>query len=162
MRKVFNTLDKVEELILILLMTIMTVSIVIQVFSRTILSISLSWTEEISRFILVWVTYVGASLGVKRGAHIGVEAFSMLLPKKVRQFVEYIVLVLCIIFTFVVFKESLVILQTQMFTGQKSAAIELPMWIPYLGVTVGTFLMTLRFIEQFYYQIRDNKLGGKI
>ncbi len=160
MKRIFNLFDKAEESILIVLVAIMTISIVIQVFCRTLFSVSLSWTEEISRFILVWVTYVGASLGVKRGAHIGVEAFTMILPKKVKQIVQYITLAFCIIFTTVVFKESLTILSTQFSTGQKSAAVQLPMWIPYLGVTTGTFLMTMRFVEQCYIQFKNNKEGG--
>lgn len=160
MKRIFNLFDKAEESILIVLVAIMTISIVTQVFCRTLFSVSLSWTEEISRYILVWVTYVGASLGIKRGAHIGVEAFTMMLPKKAKMIVQYITLAICIFFTAVVFKESLTILSTQLSTGQKSAAVQLPMWIPYLGVTAGTFLMTIRFVEQFYIQFKGNKEGG--
>lgn len=160
MKKILKYLDKTEEALLTVLMIIMTVSIVIQVFSRTVFSNSLAWTEEISRLILVWVTFVGASLGIKRGAHIGVEAFTMILPKKINQIMKYIMLVLCAMFTIIIFKESLTVLQKQISTGQVSAAVQIPMWIPYLGVTVGTFLMTFRFIETFIGMVKKNKAGG--
>ena len=161
MKKALSYLDKAEEVILTLLMLVMTIAIVIQVVSRTVFSNSLSWTEEIARFILVWVTFVGASLGIKRGAHIGVEAFTMILPKGIGKFVQHITFLICALFTSIVFKESIVILQKQISTGQVSAAIQLPMWIPYLGVTVGTFLMTFRFIESFFNFFKEVETGGE-
>lgn len=161
MKKIFKVLDKTEEVILSILMLIMTIAIVTQVFSRTVFNNSLSWTEEISRFILVWITFIGASLGIKRGAHIGVEAFTRMLPKKAKEIVQYLVLIICMFFTFVVFKDSISILQKQISMGQVSSAVQIPMWIPYLGVTVGTFLMTVRFIESFYILLKSKKMGGE-
>ncbi|MEW8973559.1 MAG: TRAP transporter small permease [Tissierellaceae bacterium] len=161
MNRIFKGLDRLEEAILSILMLIMTIAIVTQVFSRTIFNNSLAWTEEVARFILVWITFIGASLGVKKGAHIGVEAFTMLLPKKVSELIKYLVLIICMFFTFTVFKDSISILQKQISTGQVSSAVQIPMWIPYLGVTVGTFLMTLRFIEAFCELLKNRKIGGK-
>ena len=155
-----NVLDKLEEIILIILMVAMTISVVIQVFSRTVLNVSPSWTEEVARYMLVWITFVGASLGAKRGAHMGVEAFTMILPKKVQKVVAAITWLLCAAFTAITCVYSISILQLQMATGQVSAAIQLPMWIPYAGVTVGMFLMTIRFLESFVNTVRIAEVGG--
>jgi TRAP-type C4-dicarboxylate transport system permease small subunit len=65
-------------------------------------------------------------------------------------------------FTGIVFFESTKILLTQLETKQVSAAVQVPMWLPYLGVTFGTFLMTIRFIEKLVQTIRGHKHGGEI
>lgn len=160
MKKSINILDKLEEIILVILMVAMTISVVIQVFSRTVLNVSPSWTEEVARYMLVWITFVGASLGAKRGAHMGVEAFTMILPKKVQKAVAAITWLICAAFTAITCVNSISILQLQMATGQVSAAIQLPMWIPYAGVTVGMFLMTIRFIQSFVNTVRVAEVGG--
>ncbi|MDR7869693.1 MAG: TRAP transporter small permease [Tissierellaceae bacterium] len=161
MKKGMKVLDKFEEIVLILLMVAMTISVVTQVFSRTVLNVSPSWTEEVARYMLVWITFIGASLGVKRGAHMGVEAFTMILPKKVQKIVQAVTLLICAGFTAVTCVNSISILQLQMATGQVSAAIQLPMWIPYSGVTIGMLLMTIRFLETFVNTVKNpEEVGG--
>ena len=162
MKKIIGIIDKTEEFILIILMFMMTIAIVTQVFSRTVLLHSLAWTEEVGRFLLVWITYVGASLGVKRGAHIGVEAVQMFLPYNIRKVVIYMVFIISATFTGIVFFESTKILLNQLESKQVSAGVQIPMWLPYLGVTFGTFLMTFRFIEKLVESIKGHKLGGEI
>jgi len=49
---------------------------VLQNISRFVLRDSLSWSEELARYLMVWATFIGASIGVKRGSHVGVEALA--------------------------------------------------------------------------------------
>nr|WP_072514111.1 TRAP transporter small permease [Ndongobacter massiliensis] len=149
MKKAFRWLDKLEEGILILMMAIMTIAIVTQVVSRVVFHNSLAWTEEIARYILVWVTFVGASLGVRKGAHIGVEAFTGKLPARTQKTVQRVMYLICTFFCLVTSLSSIRILLLQAKTGQVSAAVQIPMWLPYLGVTVGVFMMAVRFLEAF-------------
>lgn len=154
MNKVSQMLDNIEKYLLFVLLAAMTIIVGMQVIARFILHDSLSWSEEIARYLLVWTTFIGASLGVKQGAHIGVEAFTLLLPKKARKVVNYIAVVLCVIFCVAVLIESSTILQKQIATNQISPAVQMPMWIPYLALPVGTVLMTFRFIQSV---ISNNK-----
>ena len=48
---------------------------------RYLTVMSLPWAEEVARYSMVWIAYVGASLGIKRNSHLGVEAVLLLLPK---------------------------------------------------------------------------------
>lgn len=143
-KKVFNN---IEEFFVIILLFIMTVVVFWQVVCRFVLKASLPWSEELSRYILVWVTFLGASIGVKRGAHIGVEAFLLLLPKKVRGYMNYVIAAICVVFCLIVFKESLGIIEKQFVNSQVSPAMQIPMWWAYLAVPVGMILMSIRFIQ---------------
>ncbi|TVM19253.1 TRAP transporter small permease [Oceanidesulfovibrio indonesiensis] len=57
----------------------------LQVFFRYALNDSLFWSEELGRLILVWLTFLGASVAYKRGAHIGVDALVNALPSAGRR-----------------------------------------------------------------------------
>ncbi|WP_213974247.1 TRAP transporter small permease [Tepidanaerobacter acetatoxydans] len=147
MEKVKKIFNNIEEFFVVILLLIMTVVVFWQVVCRFVLKASLPWSEELSRYILVWVTFLGASIGVKRGAHIGVEAFLMLLPKQARKFVNYLISAVCVIFCFIVFKESLSIIKMQIANAQVSPAMQIPMWWAYLAIPVGMVLMSIRFIQ---------------
>ena len=54
---------------------LMTLIVVLQVFFRYVLNHSLFWSEELARYLLIWLTFTGASVGYYRGAHPGVDFF---------------------------------------------------------------------------------------
>ena len=66
-------------------LAVMSVVIFWQVVCRYVLKSSLPWSEELSRYLLVWTSFIGGAYGVRLGAHIGVEAFTLLLPKKAQE-----------------------------------------------------------------------------
>lgn len=143
-KRIFNN---IEEYIVIVLLAIMTVVVFWQVVCRFVLKASLPWSEELSRYILVWTTFLGASIGVKRGAHIGVEAFVMILPKNMKVIVKYLGIILSIIFCIVVLNGSLGIIEKQIANHQVSPAMQIPMWYSYAALPVGSLLMAIRFIQ---------------
>ena len=55
------------------------------VFTRYVLNFVPSWSEEIPRYLLVWITYLGAALAVKFKEHISLDVFFKLMPLRVRQ-----------------------------------------------------------------------------
>ncbi|MEA4893044.1 MAG: TRAP transporter small permease [Peptococcaceae bacterium] len=153
MKKFFRFLDKFEEYSLAILMGIMAVVVFLQVIFRVIGG-SLTWSEETSRYLTVWITFIGASLGVRRGAHIGVEAFTMLIPAKPRKVVIMLGQLLCIFFCGVVCFYSIGIIQNQILYGQISPAMRIPMWWPYAAIPVGSALMIIRYLESIGHTIR--------
>ncbi|TDT61907.1 TRAP transporter small permease [Fonticella tunisiensis] len=157
MRRILRSLNNIEEYLIIGLLSVMTVVVVVQVICRFIFKFSLTWSEELARYILVWTTFIGASMGIKRGAHIGIEAFTLLLPEKFRKYVAAFGYILCAIFTIIVFKESSRIIHKQILNHQISPAMGMPMWLAYLALPVGTFLMTLRFGQALFELFKPDK-----
>ena len=147
MNTVKKFLNNFEEFIVVPLVAVMTAVIILQVFFRYVLKGSLPWSEELARYLMIWVTFVGASIGVKRGAHIGVEVLVMALPKNVQTIVKYVGGIITIIFCIVVFGASLGILHRQIVGNQISPAMRIPMWWAYGAIPAGTLLMTIRFIQ---------------
>ena len=147
MKKVLKHLDRIEEYAVTLFLSLMTIIVFAQVVCRFVLKSSLPWSEELARYLLVWTTFIGASMGVKMGAHIGVEAFVLMLPQRFRKIVSIITYVLCGFFTAVVCVFSIQIIMTQMSTGQVSPAMKVPMWVVYSAIPIGTALMTFRYLQ---------------
>ena len=147
MNTVKKFLNNIEEFIVVPLVGVMVAVIILQVFFRYVLKQSLSWSEELARYLMVWVTFVGASIGVKRGAHVGVEALVLALPKKAQAVVKYLGIIISIVFCIVVLRASLGIVHRQIVSHQVSPAMRIPMWWAYAAIPLGTFLMAARFIQ---------------
>ena len=71
---------QLNQWLVILLMAAMTVLVFANVVSRYLLNYSLIWVEELTRYMMVWVGFVGSGLVLRYGAHIAVDVFQDLLP----------------------------------------------------------------------------------
>lgn len=158
MKKVTHFLNNFEEYTCAVLLGIMAVVVFIQVIFRFVVKASLPWSEETSRYLLVWITFLGAAAGVKTGAHVGVEAVTLMLPAKIRKIVNLLGIAICIFFCVSVCIFSFGIISTQMQMTQVSPAMQIPMWIPYAAIPVGMVLMTIRYI-QVALKIMKNQVG---
>ena len=72
--------------------------IALQVFFRYGLNDSLFWSEELGRILLVWLTFIGASVAYRRGAHIGVDAITSRLPGRAQRVAVLAGHVVCLCF----------------------------------------------------------------
>lgn len=112
----------------------------LQFFTRYVLNDSLGWTEEIARFLLIAVTFIGSIMAVRKGSHIAVEILYRWLPRPLRRILQTIVDV-----TAVVFYAALTWFTYQLSgrTAQKMVSIDVPKAWVYYGVTVCFALMTI-------------------
>jgi TRAP-type C4-dicarboxylate transport system permease small subunit len=78
--RLLGALDWIMSKVVIASMAIMVVVVIVQVFLRYVLNISLDWAEEISRLFFVWSVFFAIPLGIKRGAHVGVALITERLP----------------------------------------------------------------------------------
>ncbi|PSL46990.1 TRAP-type C4-dicarboxylate transport system permease small subunit [Salsuginibacillus halophilus] len=146
---IYKLLDRrLEEIILVITMVVMVVLIFYQVLSRYVLSNSLSWTEEMARYVHVWQVWIGASFAVRMDKHIKVEMVKDLLPPMYRRIVELIALLLWFFLAVVLAYIGTVVVLDMIGSGQTSPAMRIPMWIGYAAVPVGGILMSLRLVQQ--------------
>ncbi|EHL66887.1 TRAP transporter small permease, partial [Cloacibacillus evryensis] len=93
--------DNFEEYFCVWTMAIMTILVFIQVVMRYVFSNSLSWSEELARFIFLWLSWIGASYAVKERSHFRVEMFANMIKGSCRRFFEYFVLIVWFVFSFI-------------------------------------------------------------
>ena len=145
LRKLLGCVNTVTEYIVSALLVLMVVVVFLQVIFRFVLHASLPWSEELSRYILVWLSFLGAAIGVRRGAHIGVEVVVSLFPKTLNVAAKVFVHTVSMVFF------SLLILYGWRILGvvgrQLSPAMEWSMAIPYSAICVGGVLMLAYALE---------------
>lgn len=99
--KIFN---KLEELIGGTLFIILFGIMLLQIFSRQVLDSPLIWSEELSRFIFIYVGILGISIGIKNHQHIFIDFIYSKFPEKTQRrvstFIELVVLacILCFLY----------------------------------------------------------------
>ncbi len=80
--KLSNAVNWIAEKICTIFIGVVVVITLLAVFYRYVLNVGLSWPEELSRSMNIWISFLGASIGFKYHDHVGVEFFTNLLPRK--------------------------------------------------------------------------------
>lgn len=159
-RKILKFLDDhLEEIILTLLLGTMSVVIGIQVFMRYVMQASLSWSEEMARYLFIWLAYIGISYGVKRNKHIKVEAFHLLLPKPARKYATLLSDIIFLIFSIIIIFKGFEMSSRILKLGQFSPALGIPMGFIYLAAPIGFFLTAVRITQKIVYDVSNMKKG---
>ena len=128
----------------------MTILIFIQVVMRYVFSNSLSWSEEMVRYLFLWCSWIGASYAVKERSHFRVEMFANLIKGRGRKYYELMVLIIWFIFSVLMTWYGTQLLLFIHETGQISSGMEIPMTLPYASVPAGCGLMSLRLLIEMY------------
>ena len=134
--------DRVLSWTLVVLMSVLVIDVLWQVFSRYVLGDPSSVTEELARFLLIWVGLLGAAYAAGQRMHLAVDILPNKLdpPKKAR--LDILLLVGIIIFTLavMVFGGSRLV-QITLFLGQTAAALQMPLGYIYIALPVSGLLI---------------------
>ncbi len=129
-----------EDGLVLVIFWVLAAVVFLQFFSRYVLNDSIGWTEEIARYLLIGVTFVGAGLAVRKNSHIAVEFFYRYLPgvwgRAFSTFVDLLRVVFFAACTWITAKLALR-------TNQKMASIELGKDVVYWVVFAAFVAMTL-------------------
>ncbi|MBA7498432.1 hypothetical protein ES704_01169 [subsurface metagenome] len=96
------------NIITILAFIVMVIVVLLQVIFRYVMRISVPWTEEFARYLLILITFVGGALAVRDKQHIAVTAIIDKLPKKIRYYLNKCFNISIILFLVAVFKGSII------------------------------------------------------
>ena len=152
-------LDHLEEWIIATLMGAATVVIFVAVVHRylsglpipglqdALIQINTSWAQELCIYMFVWMAKFGAAYGVRTGIHVGVDVLINQLDDKWRKKFIVFGLLAGATFTGIIGTLGANFVLHMAGTDQTSADLELPMWIVYLAVPLGSYLMCFRFLQ---------------
>lgn len=109
--------------------------------------INLTWAQELCIYLFVWMAKFGAAYGARTGIHVGVDVAVKSLAPASRNRVILFALFAGALFTFIVGSLGLRFVLHIAQTDQVSADLEVPMWLVYLAVPLGSYLMCFRFLQ---------------
>lgn len=150
-------LDNFEEWVSILLFAGMVFLIFIQVVSRYVFNSSFSWTEELARYMFVFLVYISASLAVKRVRHLRTEFLVQLLPDKIKKWVEIAANIIWLAFVIILIGIIYSMGMQILISGQKSPALDIPIGGLYLLILLSLVLLAVRVLQQIIKQFKQRK-----
>ncbi|MPM53980.1 hypothetical protein SDC9_100752 [bioreactor metagenome] len=151
--------DHFEEYILIGSFLIIIPLVFLQVVMRYVFQNSLTWSEELARYIFLWQIWLGASYATKKARHIRIEIIKEKLSQNGRAVLEIIVLLAWMFFALFLTVKGFELSKGIFETQQLSPAMLMPMGYAYLSVPVGSLLMVIRLVEKFWEIITGMKRG---
>jgi TRAP-type C4-dicarboxylate transport system permease small subunit len=116
-------------------------------------AIHLSWANELSTYMFVWMAKFGAALGVRTGIHVGVDVFVKRLSPAARKPVIVFALLCGALFTGVIGTLGAVYVY-ELDPDQTSPELEWPSWMIYLCIPLGSYLMCFRFLQVMWRYLR--------
>ena len=96
LKKISNGLDTVCGALIVLLLAALVIVVTLQIVWRTWFT-SRPWTEEVTRYLLIWATYLGATCVYRHGGNIAITAVQNLLPQKGQKVMRVLVHVVCLL-----------------------------------------------------------------
>lgn len=163
MRKVLRWLDQnLEEFLLVLFLAAMAVIMGIQVLARYVLCMSLSWSEEVARYLFVWSGFLSVSYCTKKCVSIKIEQFVASFPKRwkaalkvLNHTIELVLFLYLLPFAWNYFYSAVI-------SGQKSPALGLPMYLvqaaPMTGFVLCAFRVVQRWVIEFLTVVGKEKM----
>jgi C4-dicarboxylate transporter DctQ subunit len=157
-------LDRLEEMIIASLIAAATILIFAAVIHRYCVGVSFlypyfyrldfTWAQELCIYMFVWMAKFGAAYGVRTGIHVGVDVLVNLLSHERKKQLILLGLLSGALFTLLVALMGGKFVFDLASTDQVSPDLELPRWIIFLCVPLGSSLMCFRFLQvawSFYH-----------
>ncbi len=117
----------------------MTAVVVAGVFFRYVLNDGLPWVEEFARYSMIWLSWLGGGLAIRKGAHIAVDFFVGVLPARASALLLLVGRILVLIFLGICVGLGAEL--TSRVSMQSTIALGISMQVPYSAIPIGSALM---------------------
>ena len=145
----------VVERICALMMAVMVLAIWLGVLERYFLGLGMTWTEEFSRYVMIWAALLAISCCAYRREHIGLDILMQLLPGHVRPFVRFCLD--CIGLAFFLFMTYYGIGMVGAGTGQYATIFGMTMFLPFASVPVASGLTSFQILVTMIRDLPSHK-----
>lgn len=155
MKKVLQWLDRyLEEAILCVFLAAMTVIMGIQVLCRYCFGMSLSWSEELTRYLFIWSGFLSVSYCSKLCISIKIEQFAAKLKRKPRAVLKLINHTIELIFFVYMIPFAFSFFMSSVYNGQVSPACGLPMYYVQAAPFVSFILVAIRVLQRWIIEYK--------
>ena len=147
-KKTIDLIFKIAEIAIFILFAIMSVLIFFQVFNRFITNQSLTWSEEISRYLMIWVIFLASAVVFRTNAHMAVNNLVDALKGNAKKTIIVISTIFQALFVALIIYAAIGLMP--MVAGQFSPAQRINMAIPYSSIPVFAVLCIVALIEKIF------------
>ncbi|SFL66696.1 TRAP transporter small permease [Halanaerobium salsuginis] len=153
--KVIKWLDNnLEEFLMVMFLILMIFIMGVQVFARYFLNYSLSWSEEISRYLFIWSAFISVSYCTKKCISIKIEHLVAELPVRKKAFAKLVNHTIELIFFVYILYFSVLYVISAVKSGQLSPAFRIPMYYVQAAPLVSFILVIIRIIQRWIIEFK--------
>ncbi|WP_093193972.1 TRAP transporter small permease [Salimicrobium halophilum] len=136
-------LKKIEESTIALGLLAVTALLFVNIILRYVFSANTTWAEEFIRYVMIWITFIGAGVCFRKGLHVGVDFVLDLLKGKAKKGLELFIALASVIFMVLLVWYSIQLVSFTRQTGQITPSLQIPLYYIYLAIPVGAALSLL-------------------
>ncbi|WP_240689284.1 TRAP transporter small permease [Ammoniphilus sp. YIM 78166] len=141
-------LSKLINYFLIASLLIASFVIFLNVILRYFFNSGVVGSEELVRYLIIWNIFIGGSSLVLSGEHLSMDAFIKQCPEKIKVVMNLMIYLIGIVFSFALVVYSAGVIEK--LTMSNTPALQIPSYIPYLAIPIGSLLTALRYMHRFY------------
>lgn len=149
LKTTLHIIEKAPDYFGITLLLVMLAVVAIGVFYRIVLERPILWVNEAARYLMVWLVFIGASIGVKLGDHIAIDLLIERVPAKLSPFVDFLIRGSMLLFSIIVLYWSLIYVSG---IYAESTVLRISLKWVYASLPVSMILISIYLIRQ----IMDN------
>ena len=159
MKRVLNFFEDFEEKALTVILSIMVLTIFMATFFRFTKIMIIPWAEELARYLMIWLVFLGIGAGAKANRHFTVDNLVNAFPASTHKAFFIIRTVIIVIYCGFISYVGFSLVKSLKIMGQTTPALRVPMWFVYSAVPIGLLLMVVRTIQ---YVIRKYEQDNNI
>ncbi|SBV97392.1 conserved membrane hypothetical protein [uncultured delta proteobacterium] len=153
--KVLGSLSRGIEFLCAIFFVVMGASLTLQIFSRYCMDQSVFWAEEMARYSMVWLVYLGVVVAASERAHTRIEFFVGLFPTGVYKAIKVLVNIACLLFLGGITYHSVNLMKLGMM--MKSSGMQIYMIYVYVALPVGAVLTSVYLVWEIFYILKKGK-----
>lgn len=155
LQKLIYGYDQFEEKLLCASLVFTTLVIFMQIIMRSIFNSSITWSEELTRYIFIWQIWLGVSIAERENEHIYLEIVNSLVKsEKIKGVIQIIADLIMIAFNAFLVVKGFELVQQMISRGNVSGAMRMPMYYVYLALPVSSFILCLRLVGKTFVRIK--------
>lgn len=158
MEKLYQTINRIIEWILVVIFALLVLDVLLQVFGRYVLNQSYSFTEEFARFALIWLSILGAAYLNAKREHLSMDfLLQKLTPEKRAKRMQIIEIMMFLFALVVMVIGGGNLVYTTLYLGQVSPAMHISLGYVYAIVPLsGLLIMFYSIYNISFYQAKNN------
>ncbi len=157
--RIIKYLESIETNMCRLLLVLMSVIVVVQVFSRYLFNYSFVWAEELVRYLMIWMVMIGAARVQAMGEHIRIDFFPMLAGPRGRRLMDTVFRLCTLTFLIIIFVKGIKIAAfNRLF---ESSGLRISMLWPTLAIPIGALFIILYTLKGLFQDIHQSIFWSK-
>jgi C4-dicarboxylate transporter DctQ subunit len=145
LKQLSQTFIKIENVLVVIGIILTMLIVFVNVVTRYVFHVGVGWSEELVRYVMIWITFIGMGIAIRTKDHVAIDFFVNKLGRRNRKWVDFAGNLIACFFCLFLFISSLILTVHVFQDGQISAGLQIPMGFVYALLPISTAISTFRY-----------------